>query len=139
MKWIMDFIFGLRILANDDHSHIGLSVVNKFMCNSSTCWERYGIARVQSMQINIDPNVWIALNHKTKFFFGTPCVCRIVFILDLTSVFNEVWSVVMSQVFRGDRELTPEQALGVTKFMGLSELERDYFFGSCSDGSHRKS
>ena len=36
-------------------------------------------------------------------------------------------SVVMSQVFRGDRELTPEQALGVTKFTGLSELERDYF------------
>ncbi len=36
-------------------------------------------------------------------------------------------SVVMSQVFRGDRDLTPEQALGVTKFMGLSELERDYF------------
>ena len=37
-------------------------------------------------------------------------------------------SVVMSQVFRGDRDLTPEQALGVTQFMGLSELERDYFF-----------
>ncbi len=36
-------------------------------------------------------------------------------------------SVVMSQVFRGDRDLTLEQALGVTKFMGLSDLERDYF------------
>lgn len=39
----------------------------------------------------------------------------------------EINSVVMSQVFRGDRDLTLEQALGVTKFMGLSELERDYF------------
>ncbi len=36
-------------------------------------------------------------------------------------------SVVMSQVFRGDRELTLEQGLGVTLFIGLSELERDFF------------
>lgn len=36
-------------------------------------------------------------------------------------------SVVMSQVFRGDRELTLEQALGVCQFLGLNELERDYF------------
>jgi uncharacterized protein (TIGR02147 family) len=36
-------------------------------------------------------------------------------------------SVVMSQVFRGSRHLTLEQALGVTNFMGLSEMERDYF------------
>lgn len=36
-------------------------------------------------------------------------------------------SVVMSQVFRGDRDLTLEQTLGVTKFMGLTEMERDYF------------
>lgn len=36
-------------------------------------------------------------------------------------------SVVMSQVFRGPRDLTLEQALGVAKFIGLTELERDYF------------
>ncbi len=36
-------------------------------------------------------------------------------------------SVVMSQVFHGSRDLTPEQALGVARFMGLSELESDYF------------
>lgn len=36
-------------------------------------------------------------------------------------------SVVMSQVFRGSRELTLEQGLGVSKFMGLSDLERDYY------------
>lgn len=39
----------------------------------------------------------------------------------------EVNSVVMSQVFRGDRNLTLEQALAVTKFIGLTDLERDYF------------
>jgi uncharacterized protein (TIGR02147 family) len=33
----------------------------------------------------------------------------------------------MSQIFRGDRELSLEQALGVSTFMGLSEAERDYF------------
>lgn len=43
------------------------------------------------------------------------------------ALYLEINSVVMSQVFRGDRDLTLEQALGVTKFMGLSELERDYF------------
>jgi len=36
-------------------------------------------------------------------------------------------SVVMSQVFRGDRDLSLEQAVGVTKYMGLSTLSRDYF------------
>jgi uncharacterized protein (TIGR02147 family) len=36
-------------------------------------------------------------------------------------------SVVMTQVFRGHRDLTPEQAVGVAKFMGLNEMERDYF------------
>ncbi len=36
-------------------------------------------------------------------------------------------SVVMSQVFRGVRELTLEQALGVSEYIGLTEMERDYF------------
>ncbi|MDD4974826.1 MAG: TIGR02147 family protein [Bacteriovorax sp.] len=36
-------------------------------------------------------------------------------------------SVVMSQVFRGERDLTIEQALSVTQFIGLTTLERDYF------------
>lgn len=36
-------------------------------------------------------------------------------------------SVVMSQVFRGDRELTLEQALGVADYIGFTEFERDYF------------
>lgn len=43
------------------------------------------------------------------------------------ALYLEINSVVMSQVFRGHRDLTLEQALGVTKFMGHSELERDYF------------
>ena len=36
-------------------------------------------------------------------------------------------SVVMSQVFRGSRDLTLEQALGVAEYMGLREHERDFF------------
>jgi len=36
-------------------------------------------------------------------------------------------SVVMSQVFRGSRDLTLEQALGVSNYIGFTELERDYF------------
>lgn len=36
-------------------------------------------------------------------------------------------SVVMSQVFRGDRQLTLEQALGVSEYIGFTEMERDYF------------
>lgn len=36
-------------------------------------------------------------------------------------------SVVISQVFRGDREITLEQAIGVTEFLGFNEIERDYF------------
>jgi uncharacterized protein (TIGR02147 family) len=43
------------------------------------------------------------------------------------ALFLEINSVVMSQVFRGDRDLTLEQALGVSKYIGLSELERDFF------------
>ncbi|WP_413586768.1 TIGR02147 family protein [Bdellovibrio sp. HCB274] len=39
----------------------------------------------------------------------------------------DVNSVVMSQIFRGDRELTLEQALSLSKYMGHSDLERDYF------------
>lgn len=39
----------------------------------------------------------------------------------------KVHSVVLSQVFRGDRDLTCEQAIALAKFIGLSELERDYF------------
>jgi uncharacterized protein (TIGR02147 family) len=38
-----------------------------------------------------------------------------------------VHSVIMSQVFRGDRDLTPEQAIGIASFIGLGETERDYF------------
>lgn len=36
-------------------------------------------------------------------------------------------SVVMSQIFRGNRDLSLEQALGVATFIGLTEMERDYF------------
>lgn len=36
-------------------------------------------------------------------------------------------SVVMSQVFRGDRDLSLEQALGVATFIGFTEMERDFF------------
>ncbi len=36
-------------------------------------------------------------------------------------------SVVMSQVFRGDRELSLEQALGVAAYIGFTEMERDFF------------
>lgn len=35
--------------------------------------------------------------------------------------------MVISQVLRGPRELTPEQAVRVAKFMGFGSLERDYF------------
>ena len=38
-----------------------------------------------------------------------------------------VHPVVMSQVFRGSRDLTLEQAASVTAFVGLSDIERDYF------------
>jgi uncharacterized protein (TIGR02147 family) len=40
--------------------------------------------------------------------------------------FLNVNSVVMSQVFRGNRDLSPEQAMGVAKFIGLAESERNY-------------
>ncbi|MDO9182634.1 MAG: TIGR02147 family protein [Bacteriovorax sp.] len=43
------------------------------------------------------------------------------------SQFLGINSVVMSQVFRADRDLTLEQALSVTQFIGLSSMERDYF------------
>ncbi len=43
------------------------------------------------------------------------------------AVHLNVNSVVMSQIFRGDRDLTAEQALGVADFIGFSELETDYF------------
>jgi uncharacterized protein (TIGR02147 family) len=36
-------------------------------------------------------------------------------------------SVVMSQVFNGPRDLSSEQALGVASYLGLSELEIEYF------------
>lgn len=35
--------------------------------------------------------------------------------------------VIVSQVFRGNRELTDEQALDLSEFLDLSELEKDYF------------
>lgn len=43
------------------------------------------------------------------------------------ALYLEINSVVMSQVFRGDRDLTLEQALKVTQYLGMTELERDYF------------
>lgn len=36
-------------------------------------------------------------------------------------------SVVMSQVFRADRDLNLEQAVNLTQFLGLATLEADYF------------
>jgi uncharacterized protein (TIGR02147 family) len=39
----------------------------------------------------------------------------------------KVNSVVMSQVFRGEREITTEQAVGLAKYMCLSEGERNFF------------
>jgi uncharacterized protein (TIGR02147 family) len=36
-------------------------------------------------------------------------------------------SVVMSQVFRGARDITSEQAVGVARYMGLTVQERDFF------------
>lgn len=36
-------------------------------------------------------------------------------------------SVVISQIFKGDRELTAEQAFELSEFFGLSVMERDFF------------
>jgi len=36
-------------------------------------------------------------------------------------------SVVMTQIFKGDRDLNSEQAVKLSRFMGLSTLESDYF------------
>lgn len=36
-------------------------------------------------------------------------------------------SVVMTQIFRGDRDLNLEQAVGVASFIGMTETEREYF------------
>lgn len=41
--------------------------------------------------------------------------------------FLRVNSVVMSQIFRGTRDLTSEQAVQICKFMGFSDPQRDYF------------
>jgi uncharacterized protein (TIGR02147 family) len=41
---------------------------------------------------------------------------------------SDMTSAQISQVLRGDREFTLEQALKVARFMGLSELEQQYFF-----------
>lgn len=38
-----------------------------------------------------------------------------------------VSSVFITQVFRGDRDLNPDQALDTTEFMGLAEIETEYF------------
>ncbi len=43
------------------------------------------------------------------------------------ALFVGVNSVVMSQIFRGNRDLSLEQALQLAKYMGMTELERDYF------------
>ncbi len=43
------------------------------------------------------------------------------------SLHLRVNSVVMSQVFRGDRDLTLEQALELCLYIGLTDIERDYF------------
>lgn len=39
----------------------------------------------------------------------------------------EMTSAQVSHVMRGDRDFSPEQALGVAKFLGLSEVETQYF------------
>lgn len=36
-------------------------------------------------------------------------------------------SVVVSQIFKGDRELSLEQAISTCDFLGLTDLEKDYF------------
>lgn len=43
------------------------------------------------------------------------------------ALYLRVNSVVMSQIFRGQRDLNMEQALGVAKYVGLTEMERDFF------------
>lgn len=43
------------------------------------------------------------------------------------SEFLRIHSVVLSQVFRGDRDLTVEQALGVCQYIGMTDLETEYF------------
>jgi uncharacterized protein (TIGR02147 family) len=39
----------------------------------------------------------------------------------------QVNSVIISQVFKGDRDLSAEQALELCQYLGLSELETEYF------------
>jgi uncharacterized protein (TIGR02147 family) len=43
------------------------------------------------------------------------------------SLHLQINSVVMSQVFRGDRDITLEQALELGQFIGFTDIERDYF------------
>lgn len=43
------------------------------------------------------------------------------------SIAMGVNSVIMSQVFRGNRDLTLEQALALSKYIGLNSRDRDYF------------
>lgn len=47
--------------------------------------------------------------------------------LSKLAVFISTSPVIISQVFKGDRELTPEQAYDCTEFFGLNELEKEYF------------
>ncbi len=41
--------------------------------------------------------------------------------------FLNISAVIVSQVFKGDRDLTLEQAYKVTEYFGFNEIERDYF------------
>lgn len=43
------------------------------------------------------------------------------------ALFLNLNSVVISQIFNGDRELSLEHAIQLCNFVGLSDLERDYF------------
>ena len=47
--------------------------------------------------------------------------------LRMMSIELNVNSVIMSQVFRGSRNLSAEQAVGIAKFIGLNSSDRDYF------------
>jgi uncharacterized protein (TIGR02147 family) len=39
----------------------------------------------------------------------------------------QVNSVIISQIFKGNRELSPEQALDLSQYFGFSEMETEYF------------
>src|SRR5689334_11953660 len=71
VQWIMDLVFGFRLLADHDQAHLFVRVVQEGVADPCPGREPNTVTRLERMQDTIDPRIGSAFDDEDEFLFRT--------------------------------------------------------------------